>query len=137
MQILEIALYPKKELPPRIVKFKINTTNIILGEGSTGKSALGDIIEYCLGREKYTVPDGRIRDTVGWYGSSIQLSGMRIFIARNSPDLGNTTSNQAYFEYGEDITCPKYIPSGHTNMETVLGSLTKILGISPNLNISL
>lgn len=137
MQILEIILYSHKDLPPRIVEFRTGTVNIILGEGSTGKSALGDIIEYCLGREKYTIPEGRIRDTVSWYGLLIQLPTTRIFIARKSPDLGNTTSNQAYFEYGEDISSPKNIPSGHTNIETVLGSLTKILGIAPNLNISL
>lgn len=137
MQILEIVLYPRKNLKKRIIDFKTGKVNIILGDGSTGKSAVGDIIEYCLGREKCTVPDGYIRDTVSWYGLLIQLSDTRIFIARKNPELGYSTSNQAYFEYGEDLKSPDDIPNGHTNIETVIESITKILGISPNLNISI
>lgn len=36
--------------------------NVITGRSSTGKSALSDIIEFCMGRSTFNVPEGVIRD---------------------------------------------------------------------------
>jgi DNA repair ATPase RecN len=39
--------------------------NVITGRSSTGKSALSDIIEYCMGRSTFNVPEGIIRSKTG------------------------------------------------------------------------
>jgi DNA repair ATPase RecN len=47
--------------------------NVITGRSSTGKSALSDIIEYCMGRSTFNVPEGFIRDRVAWFAVIINL----------------------------------------------------------------
>ena len=42
--------------------------NIIPGESKAGKSAVGDIIEYCMGGSSCNIAVGVVRDNVAWYG---------------------------------------------------------------------
>lgn len=48
MQIKDIVLYGKNN-KTRILQFKIGEVNVITGDPSTGKTALIDIVDYCLG----------------------------------------------------------------------------------------
>jgi len=67
LQIRLIALY-NREGEVRQLPFKLGSVNIITGRSLTGKSAIIEIIDYCLGRSDFTVPEGTIRDSVAWYG---------------------------------------------------------------------
>ena len=51
----------------RIVPFRSNGLNIITGKSKTGKSAIIDIVDYCLGRGSYNVAEGAIRKKVAWF----------------------------------------------------------------------
>ena len=51
----------------RDLQLRIDGLNIITGRSSTGKSALSEIIEYCMGRSTFNVPEGVIRDKVAWF----------------------------------------------------------------------
>ena len=51
-QILEIAVY-NRQGNRNSVRLKPGVVNIITGGSKTGKSALIDIVDYCLGRSDY------------------------------------------------------------------------------------
>ena len=48
MQIRELVLYGRNG-KVRHLPFSLGTVNIITGKSKTGKSADGDIIDYCMG----------------------------------------------------------------------------------------
>src|SRR3954469_12553939 len=84
MQILEIVLYGRKG-GKRVLALKPGEVNIITGQSHTGKSALIQIVSYCLGGTTCHVPTGRIVDAVSWFGLLIQSGTELIFVARPNP----------------------------------------------------
>ena len=72
MQISKLILYGVNG-QMRIVHFELGRMNIITGDSKTGKSAIGDIIDYCLGSSKCSIPDGVIRETVAWFALIIDF----------------------------------------------------------------
>ena len=87
MQILELVLYGKNG-QKRTLSFKPGKVNIIPGESKAGKSAVGDIIEYCMGGSSCNIAVGIVRDNVAWYGLLLQFNTNKIFVARKNPDPG-------------------------------------------------
>lgn len=81
MQILELVLYGKNG-QKRTLSFKPGKVNIIPGESKAGKSAVGDIIEYCMGGSSCNIAVGIVRDNVAWYGLLLQFNTNKIFVAR-------------------------------------------------------
>jgi hypothetical protein len=79
----------------RIVKFKPGRLNIVTGESKTGKSALLDIIEFCLGRDSVQMPIGPITQTVSWYAALFSVGESKAFVARPAPKPGKASTNQA------------------------------------------
>ena len=67
MKIDEIVLYGNNDNVRRL-DFSKKNMNIITGKSKTGKSSIGDIIEYCLGRTECKIAEGVIKDNVAWYG---------------------------------------------------------------------
>lgn len=133
MQILEIVLYSKRG-QKRVISFNYGKTNIITGRSATGKSALIDIVDYCLGRSECTVSEGIIRETVSWFGLRLRFSSDEIFVARRNP-LGKTT-NEAYIEQGDVVNSPELSPTdANTTIEAIVEVLSNKIGIAPNLNI--
>ena len=63
MKIRSIHIY-SHDKKQRDLHFRIDGLNVITGRSSTGKSALSDIVEYCMGRSSFNVPEGVIRDKV-------------------------------------------------------------------------
>ncbi len=132
MQLLEIVLYSNIG-DMRTLSLRPGKVNIITGGSAKGKSALIDIIDYCLGRKECMVAEGIIRETVSWYGLKLQFPSTQLFIARENPKKGKKTTNRAYLELGENIRRPEYASlKPNTNIETVIAHLTNLIGISPN-----
>lgn len=135
MQIRSIVLYNTVG-DIRKLTFKLGEVNIITGKSSTGKSALIDIVEYCLGRSSFRIPEGPIRDSVTWYGVLYQINDSQVFIAKPSPDRGFTSQSKVYFEVATEITLPplsRLIPN--SNDSAVTEHLSRMTGISPNLHV--
>lgn len=133
MQILEIVLYSKQG-QKRVVSLEYGKTNIITGRSATGKSALIDIVDYCLGRSECTISEGIIRETVSWFGLRLRFSNDEMFVARKNP-IGKTT-NEAYMENGDVVSSPEHPPfEANTTIEAIVETLTNKIGIAPNLNI--
>lgn len=55
--IKRIILY-SHEGEKRVLRFRVHGLNIITGVSKTGKSAIIDIVDYCLGRKSYNVAEG-------------------------------------------------------------------------------
>ena len=72
MKIKSIHIY-SHDGQRRDLQFKVGGLNVITGRSSTGKSALSEIIEYCMGRSTFNVPEGVIRDKVAWFAVIYQF----------------------------------------------------------------
>lgn len=134
MQIRELVLYGYNG-KVRHLPFALGQVNIITGRSKSGKSVVGDIIDYCLGGYSCNIADGVVRDNVAWYGLLLQFEHERVFVARKNPDKGQQTTGVCYIDIGEKIEAPDNCDfSSNTNVSGIEESLTRRIGISENLN---
>ncbi|KUL22839.1 DUF3732 domain-containing protein [Actinoplanes awajinensis] len=120
----------------RVVAFRPGELNIVTGWSATGKSALLDITEFCLGRDTVTMPVGPITDTVAWYAVLVQLPTTRAFVARPAPRAGRASTQQAMLELGADLEPLDFADlSVNANSDTVREQLGRLIGIQENLNV--
>lgn len=107
--------------------------NVITGRSSTGKSALSEIIEYCMGRSTFNVPEGVIRDRVAWYAVIYRFDGEQILVAKPAPVAGALSGSLAMVRRGALIEPPE---AGelevNDNDEGVVALLTRLLGVPEN-----
>jgi len=75
----------------RDVEFRTGALNILTGKSKTGKSAILDIAEYCLGRDTVTIPTGVISDNASWYYLLVQFASRRVLICRPNPESASTS----------------------------------------------
>ena len=134
MQIRELVLYGYNG-KVRHLPFALGQVIIITGRSKSGKSVVGDIIDYCLGGDSCNIADGVVRDNVAWYGLLLQFEHERVFVARKNPDKGQQTTGVCYIDIGEKIEAPDNCDfSSNTNVSGIEESLTRRIGISENLN---
>jgi DNA repair ATPase RecN len=128
-KILKIILWPKNDLLPlRTIDFKIDKVNIITGESHKGKSALIQIIDYCLGSEKCNIPVGKIRDNTSWFGLHVITENTELILARLEP--GDQQSTDEMFIL-EDIKIEQIVkPSKNVNRKSVINRLNQLSGFS-------
>jgi hypothetical protein len=107
--------------------------NVITGRSSTGKSALAEIIEYCMGRSAFNVPEGVIRDKVAWYAVIYRFAGEQVLVAKPAPAAGALSGSAAMVRRGAVIEAPKASELAiNDNDEGVVRLLTGLLGIPEN-----
>jgi hypothetical protein len=132
MKIREILLYGHAGEIRRIV-FNVDGLNIITGRSSTGKSALSDIIEYCMGQSLFNIPEGIIRDKVSWYAVIYQFPGEQIFIAKPAPSTNASSCSRAMIKRGAIIDVPSFNElNQNADDDTVVSLLSELLGIPDN-----
>ncbi|SHK71027.1 DUF3732 domain-containing protein [Hymenobacter psychrotolerans] len=137
MQIKSIILY-HHDGRQREIAFRLGAVNIITGASRTGKSSIIHILDYCLGRSTFNVPNGAIRDTVAWYAVLLQLHDSQIFIAKPAPVKPATSQSQAFIFAGATVTPPSLADlRPETNDSAVVSYLSRVLGIGPNLTTPL
>jgi len=134
LQILALAIYNRAG-QRREIRFKPGKVNVITGASKTGKSALIDIVDYCLGRNEYAVPSGVIRDTVVWYVLHIRLPNTQAIIGRPAPE-GSVTTSAVYLEIGGELALPEYGSLRANSNTTALEQfLTEGVGITANESV--
>lgn len=117
----------------RDINFKLDGLNIITGRSSTGKSALSEIIEYCMGRSTFNVPEGVIRDKVAWFAVIYQIQRDQVLVAKPSPGPRNNSCSTAMLRRGNDLVPPAYDelkPNSDDDAVSIL--LSRLLGIEEN-----
>jgi len=135
MQIKSLVFYNISG-EKRLLSFETGKVNIITGESKTGKTALIDIVNYCLGSDDCRISEGVIRDTVEWFGILIQLETEQVFIARQNPNRLNQSSTQyIYFSNSDIVEIPELSAiSNNSDTGTLKDFFTKKLFIAEFTN---
>lgn len=132
MKIQSIVIY-SHDGQKRILQFNVDGLNIITGRSSTGKSALAEIIEYCMGRSTFNVPEGVIRDKVSWFGVIYQFEHDQVLVAKPTPKAGNTSCSVAMLRRGNNLTPPEFKELiVNSDDDAVVTTLSNLLGIPEN-----
>src|ERR1039457_2114863 len=82
--------------------FELNAVNIIVGGSGSGKSALCEIIDYCLGSDECHIP-GVVRDASSWTGILLANDSTQAFVARRVPAVDRLSSEETYVSFGTHI----------------------------------
>lgn len=122
----------------RILSFEMGKVNIITGESKTGKTALIDIVNYCLCSDDCKISEGIIRDTVEWFAILLQLEAEQVFIARRNPNKINQASTQhIYFQNADIVEIPELLDLyNNSDVDSLKDFFTKKLYISEFINSS-
>lgn len=132
MKIKSIHIY-SHDGQRRDLQFKVDGLNVITGRSSTGKSALSEIIEYCMGRSTFNVPEGVIRDKVAWFAVIYQFPQEQVLIAKPTPKTGGTSCSTAMQRRGTQIAAPTFDQLVvNTDDDAVVALLSRLLGIPEN-----
>ncbi|MFF2271592.1 DUF3732 domain-containing protein [Agromyces sp. NPDC058136] len=109
MQLLRLAIYnfDGRQKP---IDFKPGSLNIVTGFSKTGKSALLDIVDFCLGRDDAPIPRTKAFRPVAWYGTLWELAdGTRAFLGRPTIKPGRSSTTQAMLLLGgKELDLPAY-----------------------------
>lgn len=117
----------------RELTFKRSGLNVITGDSKTGKSAIIDIIDYCLGRSSCNVAEGVIRRSVSWFAVRLLNGDDELFVARKNPGSGTDTGGEIYVRRGRFASAPAFDELARNMVEPELISLlSRFIGISEN-----
>ena len=135
MQIRSVILYNANG-ESRDLHFNAGRLSIITGRSKTGKSALIEIIRYCLGSDDFRVAEGAITAAVDWYAVLLEKGDTQIFVARPAPPRGQETTNQVMLNVASPIEVPTYDElEATTNINALKEYLTRLVGIEENLHV--
>lgn len=133
-QILDIVLYGVHQRR-RVLSLRPGQLNIITGASKTGKTALIEIVDYCMGSGECRIPEGVIRRAVEWVGVRLSVPDGQVFIARRLPNNGAQASSDVYYSVGASIEVPEYAGLRQTTNPSALeGLLTAHVGIVANVH---
>ena len=132
MKIKSIHIY-SHDGQRRDLQFKVDGLNVITGRSSTGKSALSDIIEYCMGLSSFNVPEGIIRDKVAWFAVVYQFEREQVLVAKPTPLGGGASCSTAMLRRGTELQTPSFEELAvNSDDEAVVALLSRLLGIPEN-----
>ena len=138
MQIQNIILYKDAE-HNIVLTFETGKVNIITGESKSGKTAIINIVDYCLGSKDCKIADGVIRDNVQWFAITVVFNNDEQYvIARLNPNVRNAnTITEIYIENVDKGVIPEF-KSLHANSNIIAlkDFLSKKIGIAENLQVA-
>ncbi len=110
----------------RILKFEKDKVNVITGNSKTGKTAVLEIIDYCLCSTKPHISEEHIGEHVDWYGLDFNINDKHYFIAR-----GNTILKSKEIYYSSTGIEPEE-PNANMGMSELKEVLEKEFSINKN-----
>lgn len=132
MKIRSIHIY-SHDGQRRDLRFKVDGLNVITGRSSTGKSALSEIIEYCMGRSSFNVPEGIIRDKVSWFAVIYQFEKEQVLVAKPNPPGGGASCGTVMLRRGTQLQAPEFKELAvNTDDDSIVELLSRLLGIPEN-----
>lgn len=114
----------------RELTFDLNAVNIVTGPSGSGKSAICEIIDYCLGSGQCHIP-GVVRDASSWVASLLANDTTQAFIARRIPPPDQLSTEETFLSFGAHVDVPTSAADlvGTTNVSTMLRRLEQLFGI--------
>ncbi|MCW3808016.1 DUF3732 domain-containing protein [Plebeiibacterium marinum] len=94
--INKVLLWSSKTDYLRQIEFEPNKVNLLTGTNDRGKTAILEIISYCLLSEKVDIPQEVINENVSWYGINITINRNTYTIARAKLGTAGETSFEIY-----------------------------------------
>lgn len=135
VQILDIVLY-SHDGNCRALSLQPGEVNVITGASKTGKSALIDIVDYCLGSGSCRVPNGIIRRSVSWFGLRLQVGEGQAFVARKCPTPSSAASEECFIKAGGQVAIPDFGNlTQTTNTAGLVSTASGWSGIGENIHI--
>jgi uncharacterized protein YlxW (UPF0749 family) len=132
MKIKSIHIY-SHDGQRRDLQFKVDGLNVITGRSSTGKSALSEIVEYCMGRSSFNVPEGVIRDKVAWFAVMYVFDGEQVLVAKPTPHGGGASCSTAMVRRGAELQAPTFGDLvENSDDDSIVALLSRLLGIPEN-----
>jgi hypothetical protein len=128
-QIVKLVLWPRNNLPPRVVEFETGKVNVITGSSKAGKSAVIPIIDYCLCSNKCSIPVGVIRESCSWFGIVVATSEGEKLFARREPGEQKQTGEMFLLE-ATSIEVPHAITQKNATTDQVKDLLNRLAGLS-------
>lgn len=116
----------------RLIPFLPNKVNVITGDSHTGKTAILDIIDYCLFASRHRISESIINENVLWYGLRIHVNDKIYMLARRAPQ-GSATSDEYYFSSVGDA--PDGTPDSNIKESTLKKLLSADFGIDQDVRI--
>ncbi|MEM9630240.1 MAG: DUF3732 domain-containing protein [Pseudomonadota bacterium] len=116
----------------RSVSFLPNKVNVITGESHTGKTAILDIVDYCMFASKHRISESIINENVLWYGLRIHVNDKVYTVARRAP-AGTTTSPDYYFSSMGEV--PDSAPNSNISESALKKQLSADFGIDQDVKI--
>ena len=106
----------------RTLSFSNDKVNVITGNSKTGKTAILEIIDYCLCGSKETVVISyeHIAENVAWYGIRFFINDKTYTIARGEISEKGKFSNEYYFSQIGEIPEQPYIKMEEPQIKTIL-----------------
>lgn len=132
MQIKKIVIYGKNN-QKRILDLKLGELNIISGKSKTGKSVIGDIIDYCFGGSSCNIAVGVVRDTAAWYGLLLEHNEELLFVARQNPPSGQASTGKCRYQFGISDIPDSVEFAAEVDASGLEVLLSQKIGISENL----
>lgn len=132
MKVRSIHIY-SHDGQRRDLQFNVDGLNVITGRSSTGKSALSEIIEYCMGRSSFNVPEGVIRDRVAWFAVIYQFENEQVLVAKPTPPGGGASCRTVMLRRGLQVPVPAFRDLAvNTDDDSITELLSRLLGIPEN-----
>ena len=113
----------------RTLEFDLNEVNVITGASGTGKSAIIDAIDYCLGSTECKLPFF-VRNHAEAVAVHWRQGASDLIVGRKIPKAGSGT-NQMYVRTGRNLNLSKTSEGleGPTNRDTARALIEKSFGI--------
>lgn len=107
----------------RTLQFEEDKINVITGNSKTGKTAVLEIIDYCLcGSETVVISDEHIGENVLWYGICFGINEKKYTIARGAISEDGKFSKDYYFSQTGEIPTEPCVKLGETELKAILES---------------
>ena len=106
----------------RTLKFQNDKINVITGNSKTGKTAILEIIDYCLCGSNETVVISRehIGENVAWYGIRFFINDKIYTIARGEISDSGKFSNDYYFSQTGEIPESPFTKIGERALKEII-----------------
>lgn len=117
----------------RKLDFNLEGLSIITGRSSTGKSAISEIVEYCMGRSAFNIPEGVVRDKVSWFGVIFLFDNDEVLVAKPTPESGFNSCSKGMMRRGVNLKVPAFDElTINTDDDSIVNTLSDLIGIPEN-----